>query len=175
MIILIFMDFSEFVSNLQNEILLKTVPGVVIKTGAAVIASGGFSHIESYKEEITHFTVESATNVVSRNVVEYVLINTAQKPTSFGKKLAIRFSSRSLGALFSRLAFSKDKNFTTIILQPLCAGFISSAGYMTVHHDESSRFLRAYFPSFHQALVSMSETLGIDKPMNWIFAKIDGK
>ena len=171
---LIFMEFTQFISNIQSDILLKTVPSVAVKTGAIVVANGGFSQIESYKEDLTHFTVESATNVLSRNLVEYVMYNASNKPTSFGKKLAIRFSSRTFGTFLTKIMFSKDKDIKTMVLDPLFSGFLSVVGYMTLNHDESSRYLRAYFPEIHEAIVNTGSALGLTKPANWLFSKIDG-
>ena len=116
------MEFSEFISNLQNDIFLRTIPSVALKTGAVVVASGGISQIDPYKEELTHYTVESATNILSRNFVEFVMCNAANKPTSFGKRLAIRFSSRVFGSFLTKIAFSKDKDIKTLILDPLFSG-----------------------------------------------------
>lgn len=167
------MDFSDFAKNLEDDILFGTMPHVTLKLASIVIASGGFKRIEDYKEDLTRFTAESVTSVASRNISRYVLTNVSKKPVSFGKKVAIQFASRAIGTLTSQVIFSKNKNIKSMLLYPLYDGTISAITYMLLNHNESSRYLRAYFPEIHNAIMTAGKATGLDVPVKFMFDFID--
>ena len=61
-----------------------------------------------------------------------------------------------------------------MLLYPLIDGTISAISYMFVNHNQSSRYLRAYFPQLHNTVVMTGKKTGIDVPIKVVFDLIDG-
>lgn len=169
------MELHEFFGNVQTDVICKTFPRVVVKTAAIVVAGGGFGHLDYYKEDLARYTAASITNIVSSNVAQYTLYNTYRKNLNFGKKMQITFSSSAFATLMTNIAFCSDKNIKNMVIYPLVEGATTTLIYTFFHHEEASRYFRAYHPHIHHYVANALKTTNLDKPIKWFFSKVDSK
>ncbi|EAY21932.1 hypothetical protein TVAG_249920 [Trichomonas vaginalis G3] len=167
------MDFREFLGNIQTDMLCKTIPRVSAKTVAVIIAGGGLKHVENYVDDLSIFAAASATNVLVSNIAQYTLCNAYKKNLNFGTKLKITFASSAFATLITNISFRHTKDIKSLVISPIIEGLSTSLLYTFFHHEEASRYFRAYYPEIHYHVKNTLEATNLDKPIQWFFSNID--